>query len=129
LIIHDQLAPQVPAETLRAYDSLTKELRTTGKLNTLPADAVLPSILNAGTIAFLADADKRDPVHLAANIPDSMTVLLSCSEPDIQVSCGSLTPVRTALKTRLGNRFTDLKLAGTNHVLRVTGEAEGIAQT
>jgi uncharacterized protein len=128
-VIRAQIEPRVSTETLAQYDALVTELRATGTIKSLPTDAVLASLFNGGTVTFLADGDQRDPVKLAAKIPQATTVLLICGERDVQVSCESLDNLRTALIARLNSGFTTTKLSGTNHVLRITGAKPGTPET
>jgi uncharacterized protein len=118
-VLRDQLSKQVDAGTLTLYDTAMKEMRDTGKLTNFPSDQVLGSLLNKSTAVFLADADQFDPVEAASKLPPDINVLLTCGTTDVQVTCGSLDPMRNALKPRGSAHFTDVILAGTNHVLRV----------
>ncbi len=127
--IREQLAVQVDAGVLTLYDTAVKEIRTTGRLKNFPSDPILPSIFNANTVTFLADADERDPIELAKQVPPSTKVLLTCGDRDIQIRCASLSDLRSTLQISVGGRFTDVVLGQTNHVLRVTGDKPGGTET
>lgn len=63
----------------------------------------------------MVEADKIDPVAVAAELPAGMPVLVTCSDSDAQATCDTVRPLVEAL------RHTDLtlvELEGVNHVLR-----------
>ena len=47
----------------------------------------LGAILNPGNVKAVVEADKIDPVALAAGIPAGTPVLLTCSDSDRQAHC------------------------------------------
>jgi uncharacterized protein len=128
-VIREQLAAQVQGDVLTTYDDFVQELRQTGTIAKLPTDQILPSILNAATVNFLANADRFDPVEMASTLPAATKVLLSCGEKDIQVSCDSLAALRTRLYAAQGENFIDVRLLDTNHVLRVARNGAGGPET
>jgi uncharacterized protein len=75
----------------------------------------LGAILNPGNVKAIADADKIDPVHLAARVPAGTPVLLTCSDSDRQAKCDTMQPLIDALKH---TAMTVVELKGVNHVLR-----------
>ncbi|MEU5844135.1 alpha/beta fold hydrolase [Rhodococcus sp. NPDC047139] len=107
-------AEVVRAELPRTVDAL----RTTGAV---PAD-VHPMIaqlgLNAANAKFLSEADRLDPVELAAELTADSPVLLTCSDKDPNVSCAQVEPLRAALA------HTDLRFehfTTANHGLEELG--------
>jgi hypothetical protein len=75
----------------------------------------LNAIVNAGNVKAVADADKIDPVTLAAKVPAGTPVLLTCSDTDSQAKCDAEGPLIDALKH---TALTVVELQGVNHVLR-----------
>ena len=63
----------------------------------------------------VVEADKIDPVELAAKVPAGTPVLLTCSDTDNQSKCDALRPLIDALKH---TALTVVELKGVNHVLR-----------
>ena len=64
---------------------------------------------------FTVEADKIDPVALAAKVPAGTPVLLTCSDSDSQAKCDAERPLIDALKH---TALTVVELKGVNHVLR-----------
>ncbi|MFD4469830.1 alpha/beta hydrolase [Rhodococcus sp. NPDC058505] len=93
-------------------------LRESGTLPARP-DPLLASIgLVRSNAKFLAEADALDPVRLAAAVPDSTPVLLTCSDKDLNVNCAQVGPIRDELG------HTDLHFAhftNANHLLDELG--------
>jgi alpha-beta hydrolase superfamily lysophospholipase len=102
-------SPQTLAEWLAAVN----QLRTTG---TLPAKLPegLSAIVSPGNLKAVVDADKVDPVALAARIPAGTPVLLTCSDTDRQADCKVEQPLIAALDH---TALTVVELKGVNHVL------------
>ena len=75
----------------------------------------LSAILNPGNVKAIVEADKIDPVALAAQMPAGTPVLLTCSDSDRQANCDTVQPLIDALKH---TALTVVELKGVNHVLR-----------
>jgi hypothetical protein len=75
----------------------------------------LGAILNPGNAKAIEEADKIDPLALAAAIPAGTPVLLTCSDTDRQAPCNTMEPLEGALKH---TALTVVELKGVNHVLR-----------
>lgn len=103
-------APDVLAAWLAAVD----EIRTKG---TVPAKLPegLGAIVNPGNLKAIIEADKIDPLQLAAALPAGMPVLLTCSDSDAQANCETERPLIDALGH---TALTVVRLKGVNHVLR-----------
>ncbi|WP_221192975.1 hypothetical protein [Mycolicibacterium iranicum] len=101
-------------ETVATWRSAVEEIRTRGTVSDKLPDG-LNSIVNPGNIKAVVEADKIDPLALAAAIPAGTPVLLTCSDSDSQARCEAVQPLVDEL------RHTDLtvvQLKGVNHVLR-----------
>ena len=100
---------RVDREWLAAVD----QLRTKG---TLPAKRPegLSAIVSPGNLKAVVDADKVDPLALAARIPAGTPVLLTCSDTDRQADCKVERPLIEALAH---TALTVVELKGVNHVL------------
>ncbi|WP_204250225.1 hypothetical protein [Mycolicibacterium goodii] len=101
-------------EVLDAWLATVEQIRTQG---TMPADLPegLGAIVNPGNLNAIIEADKIDPLALAAQLPDDMPVLLTCSDSDAQASCEAEKPLIDALHH---TALTVVELKGVNHVLR-----------
>jgi len=113
-IITGRVRADAKPETLSTWLAAVDQVRTTG---TAPANLPegLGAILNPGNVNAVAEADKIDPLTLAARLPAGTPVLLTCSDSDEQANCAAERPLIDALKN------TDLmvvELKGVNHVLR-----------
>jgi alpha-beta hydrolase superfamily lysophospholipase len=127
-----QVAAQVKAGEIteklgRTVDSTLQRaiarLRSTGAVAAnLPYG--LASLLNAGTAKFLAEADRYDPRSLAASLAKGTPVIVSCSNADVEVTCGEVDNIVRGL-AQAGARADVVRLAGVDHVLKVdpTGAA------
>ncbi|WP_245687694.1 alpha/beta hydrolase [Rhodococcus phenolicus] len=111
--------PPGEADTVRAdLERTVESLRATG---TVPSD-VHPMLaqlgLNAANAKFLSEADALDPSLLAAGLPESTSVLLTCSDKDLNVSCAQVGPLRDAL----AHTSVDFHRFGTaSHLLKELG--------
>lgn len=88
------------------------ELRNAG---TVPPDLPggLANLFAPSSLTFLREADRIDPVTLAATLPPTMPVLISCSDADIQVACADVEPLAAKVTE------ADLvRLTGVSHVLK-----------
>lgn len=108
--VRGEADPSVLANWLAAVD----EIRAKG---TVPAQLPegLGAIVNAGNIKAVIEADRVDPLALAAKVPAGTPVLLTCSNSDGQAKCDALRPLIGALQH---TALTVVELDGVNHVLR-----------
>lgn len=101
-------------ETVAAWKAAVQQIRTQGTVPATLPDG-LNAIVNPGNIKAVIDADRIDPLALAANVPAGTPVLLTCSDSDKQATCANARPLIDALgRTAL----TVVELKGVNHVLR-----------
>lgn len=100
--------------TLTTWLAAVDQVRTEG---TAPAQLPegLSAILNPGNVKAVVEADKIDPLDLAAKVPAGTPVLLTCSDSDGQAKCDTERPLIDALKHTV---LTVVELKGVNHVLR-----------
>ena len=75
----------------------------------------LGAMLNPGNVNAVMEADKIDPLSLAARVPTGTPVLLTCSDSDGQAKCDTVKPLIGALEH---TALTVVELKGVNHVLR-----------
>jgi hypothetical protein len=113
-IITNRVRSDASPDTLNTWLAAVDEVRTKG---TVPKDLPegLGAILNPGNAKAIEEADKIDPVALAAKIPAGTPVLLTCSDTDRQALCNTMKPLIDALKH---TALTVVELKGVNHVLR-----------
>lgn len=102
------------AAALSNWLAAVDQVRATG---TTPANLPegLSAILNSGNVAAVVEADKIDPLALAADVPGGTRVLLTCSDSDEQATCDAERPLIQALRH---TALTVVELTGVNHVLR-----------
>ncbi|WP_422743070.1 hypothetical protein ACN27E_16570 [Mycobacterium sp. WMMD1722] len=107
--IRRQATPDVLTQWLAAVD----EIRTRGTVPPqLPQN--LGAIVNPGNVKAVVEADRIDPLALAAALPAGMPVLLTCSNSDGQARCDAVRPLIGALAH---TALTVVELDGVNHVL------------
>jgi uncharacterized protein len=113
-IITNRVRSDASPETLNTWLAAVDEVRTKG---TVPKDLPegLSAILNPGNAKAIEEADKIDPVTLAAAVPAGTPVLLTCSDTDRQAMCDTMKPLVDALAHTV---LTVVELKGVNHVLR-----------
>ncbi|BBY18440.1 hypothetical protein [Mycolicibacterium litorale] len=113
-IITERVRGEADPQVLTSWLAAVEEIRTEG---TVPAQLPegLGAIVNAGNIKAVIEADRVDPLALAAKVPAGTPVLLSCSDSDAQARCEALRPLIGALKH---TALTVVELEGVNHVLR-----------
>ncbi|MGV0743666.1 alpha/beta hydrolase [Mycolicibacterium sp. XJ870] len=113
-IITNRVRAGATPEVLTAWLAAVDEIRTKG---TVPAKLPegLGAIVNPGNLNAIIEADKIDPLPLAAELPDGMPVLLTCSDSDAQANCAAERPLIDALKH---TALTVVELKGVNHILR-----------
>jgi alpha-beta hydrolase superfamily lysophospholipase len=113
-IITNRVRSDASPQTLNTWLAAVDEVRTTGSVpKDLPEG--LGAILNPGNAKAIEEADKIDPVALAAKIPATTPVLLTCSDTDRQALCNTMKPLIDALAH---TALTVVELKGVNHVLR-----------
>jgi uncharacterized protein len=113
-IISDRVRASGNPATLTTWLAAVDQVRTKG---TAPAQLPegLSAILNPGNVKAVVEADKIDPLDLAAKVPAGTPVLLTCSDSDGQAKCDTERPLIDALKH---TALTVVELKGVNHVLR-----------
>ena len=75
----------------------------------------LNTLFAPSSLKFLREADRVDPARLAAKLPKTMPVLVTCSDADIQVSC---TDVRALADAVASSDLDFARLKGVSHVLK-----------
>lgn len=113
-IITNRVTADGSPETIATWRAAVEEIRTRGTVSDTLPDG-LNSIVNAGNIKAVIEADKVDPVALAAAVPAGTPVLLTCSDSDSQARCDAVKPLVDALAH---TELTVVELEGVNHVLR-----------
>lgn len=113
-IITNRVRGQAGPETLATWLAAVAQVRSSG---TVPAELPegLSAIVNPGNVKAVAEADKIDPLALAARVPGGTPVLLTCSDADGQARCDTERPLIDALRH---TALTVAELKGVNHVLR-----------
>ena len=113
-IITDRVRAGGSPATLATWLAAVDQVRTRG---TAPAQLPegLGAILNPGNVKAVLEADKIDPLTLAAKVPAGTPVLLTCSDSDGQAKCDAVRPLIDAFKH---TALTVVELKGVNHVLR-----------
>jgi len=113
-IITNRVRADASPQTMSMWLATVDEIRTKGTVpDKLPEG--LSAIVNPGNVKAVVEADKIDPVELAAKLPAGTPVLLTCSDTDNQSKCDTLGPLIDALKH---TALTVVELHGVNHVLR-----------
>lgn len=113
---------QLPASDAEATrSSLARTVQSLRENGIIPADQD-PLLGSAGLTPanerFLAEADRYDPAELASALPDSLPVLITCSEKDLNVSCGQVQRLRSAIAPEA---LTFTQLTSANHGLGEIG--------
>ncbi|MCT7658929.1 hypothetical protein N4S67_10890 [Mycobacterium sp. CPCC 205710] len=113
-IITSRVRANASPEALASWLAAVNQVRTAG---TVPPNLPegLGALLNPGNVKAVVEADKIDPLTLAARIPADTPVLLTCSDADGQAKCDTEKPLIDALKH---TALTVVELKGVNHVLR-----------
>ena len=84
-----------------------------------PDDEILASVgLSDSGAKFFSEADALDPAVLAAALPADTDVLLTCSEKDLNVSCGQTNRVADALA---GRDLQYSRFVNSSHMLSELG--------
>jgi uncharacterized protein len=113
-LITNRVRADASPSTMATWLAAVDEIRTKGTVSAQLPEG-LGAIVNQGNVKAVADADKIDPVQLAAKVPAGTPVLLTCSDTDSQAKCDAEGPLIDALKH---TALTVVKLEGVNHVLR-----------
>jgi hypothetical protein len=113
-IITNRVTADGSPETVATWRAAVEEIRTRGTVSDKLPDG-LNSIVNAGNLRAVIEADKIDPLALAAAIPAGTPVLLTCSDADSQARCEAMQPLVEALRH---TALTFVELKGVSHVLR-----------
>jgi uncharacterized protein len=111
-IITNRVRGDASPETLATWLAAVDEIRTKGTVPKLPEG--LGAIVNPGNVKAVVEADKIDPLALAAKLPAGTPVLLTCSDTDSQAKCEAEKPLIDALKH---TALKVVELQGVNHVL------------
>lgn len=113
-IITDRVRANASPSALTTWLAAVQQVRTAG---TVPPNLPegLGALLNPGNVRAVIEADKIDPLALAAKLPAGMPVLLTCSDSDEQARCDAEKPLIDALGH---TALTVVELKGVNHVLR-----------
>ncbi len=107
------------ADTTRS--SLARTVQSLRENGIIPADQdpLLGSVgLTPANERFLAEADRYDPAELAAALPGSLPVLITCSEKDLNVSCDQVERLRSVVAPEA---LTFTQLTSANHGLGEIG--------
>lgn len=113
-IITNRVRASASPEALSTWLTAVDEVRTKGTVpSNLPEG--LGALVNPGNVNAVIEADKIDPLALAAKVPAGTPVLLTCSDSDTQAGCDAMKPLADALRH---TALTLIELKGVNHVLR-----------
>jgi hypothetical protein len=101
-------------QVVGAWTAAMNQARLSG---TAPAQLPegLGAILNPANVKAVVEADRIDPLALAARVPAGTPVLLTCSDSDGQANCDAERPLIGALQH---TALQVVELKGVNHVLR-----------
>lgn len=113
-IITGRVRAEADPKVLTSWLAAVEEIRTKGTVPTQLPEG-LGAIVNPGNIKAVIEADRVDPLALAAKVPAGTPVLLTCSNSDAQAKCDALRPLTDALRH---TALTVVELDGVNHVLR-----------
>jgi len=111
-----QITPAAAASLAQGLAAVIASLRADGKLPAnVPPD--LSSVFSPATSLYLSQTDRYDPAGLAARLRPHLPVLVSCSNDDIQVSCGEVDHLVGGLTTAHAS-VDFVHLVGVDHVLK-----------
>ncbi|ORV40784.1 alpha/beta fold hydrolase [Mycolicibacterium doricum] len=113
-IITGRVRAEADPAVLANWLAAVEEIRTKGTVPTQLPEG-LGAIVNPGNVRAVIEADRVDPLALAATVPAGTPVLLTCSDSDGQAECDALRPLMDALRH---TALTVVELHGVNHVLR-----------
>ena len=106
--------PEQGQQVLGAWQAAVGQARAQGSVPAELPDG-LGAILNPGNVRAVVEADRIDPLVLAAAVPAGTPVLLTCSDSDAQSDCADIAPLAGALSR---TALDLVRLSGVNHVLR-----------
>ncbi|WP_197503294.1 S9 family peptidase [Mycobacterium sp. E740] len=113
-MITNRVRASAGPDALATWLTAVDEIRTKGTVpSNLPEG--LGALVNPGNLKAVIEADKIDPLALAARVPAGTPVLLTCSDSDSQAGCDAIRPLADALRH---TALTLVELKGVNHVLR-----------
>lgn len=113
-IITNRVTADGSPETIAAWRAAVDQIRSEGTVPTTLPDGLV-SIVNPGNVKAVVEADRIDPLALAAAVPAGTPVLLTCSDSDSQARCDAVRPLADALAH---TALTVVELTGVSHVLR-----------
>ncbi len=113
-IITNRVTADGSPETVAAWRAAVDQIRSEGTVPTTLPDGLV-SIVNPGNVKAVVEADRIDPLALAAAVPAGTPVLLTCSDSDSQARCDAVRPLADALAH---TALTVVELTGVSHVLR-----------
>jgi hypothetical protein len=104
------------AEVKAGVVLLVRSVRTTGKIPpNLPAEVAADHPLSDAR--YLHEIDGIDPAEVAAHLPRGFSVLVTCSDADIQVSCHDVSHLVGGLRRSRAD-IDRIRLSGVDHVLK-----------
>lgn len=111
-----QIGEAVADVLLQELDEAIAEIRETGELTTRLSDPGVYALFNPANIAFLHQADQRDPLAMAAEVPDDVPVLILHGEKDEQVLTAQVDALKAAFADAGHPAVTRVSLPDANHV-------------
>ncbi|MBY4215195.1 MULTISPECIES: alpha/beta hydrolase [Nocardiaceae] len=110
-----QFTEEQAASSRDRFAQAVADIRAGQPLSAEP-DPIVDGLGLRQSATFLREADATDPADLAAALPDSYSSFLTCSDKDLNVSCGQVENVRVALG------HTDLHFAHFANSSHMLGE-------
>ncbi|MCJ0977408.1 alpha/beta hydrolase [Rhodococcus sp. ARC_M12] len=110
-----QFTEDQAASSRNRFAQAVADIRAGRPLSAEP-DPIVDGLGLQQNAVFLREADVTDPANLAAALPDSYSTFLTCSDKDLNVSCGQVDNVRVALA------HTDLDFAHFANSSHTLGE-------
>ena len=108
-------AKEAKAEATLA--STIAQMRATGTVQGYPPYGIGEE-LNPTSATFLSQTDRFDPAAVAAQLPRGMPVLVTCSNADVQITCGEVARLKRGLKQAHAD-VDAIHLHNVDHVLKV----------
>lgn len=127
LVAQGQLTEAQARALTGQLDAAITEIRETGELSTTLLDPGVRALFSAANVPFLYQADQRDPLQLAAEVPDDMPVLIIHGAKDEQIMTAGIDGLADAFEDSGHTRLTRLELPDANHIFQVI-EGEPDAQ-
>lgn len=113
-VITNRVKADGSPQAVASWQAAVEEIRNTGTVPPTLPDG-LGSIVNPANVKAVVEADKIDPLALAAAVPADTAVLLTCSDADSQARCDTVAPLVDALQH---TALTVVEFDGVSHVLR-----------